>query len=295
MTKFIEHRTVRRAASKDIVVLYHAECTDGFGAAWAAYKTLGTTADYHPVVYQTPPPDGLVGKTIYTLDFTYSRPVMEKLIRDNKQVTALDHHVTARETTELTHDFRYALDHSGAMLAWEYFHPGVPPPYLIRIIEDTDLHRYAIADSVTLSDWLDQFDFEFKLYSKMARTLDSASGVRRALRQGVTIRAYREKLVERMVKNTSYEVEFLGHRVLAVTAEQFHSEIGNELAKDHPFGVTWRVRRDGVCVSLRSAPGGINVAEIALRYGGGGHEHAAGFTVPTLDDLPFTQVQSSER
>lgn len=290
MTKFTERRTERRGSSKKIAVLYHAECTDGFGAAWAAYKVFGSKAEYFPVVHQMPPPDGLTGKTIFMLDFTYPRSILEQLMRDNEHVTAIDHHVSARAATELTHDFRYALDHSGAMLAWQYFHPGVPPPYLLRVIEDIDLYRLAIPDSITLSDWLDQYDFDFKLYTKLARTLESPAGLRRALRQGAVIRAYREKLVERQVRNMAYEVELDGHRVLAVTTELFHSEIAAEIAKGRPFGLVWRVRRDGVSVSLRSAPDGMNVAEIAVRYGGGGHEHAAGFTVPTVDDLPFRRV-----
>jgi len=37
--------------NKEIVVLYHANCLDGFGAAYAAWKKFGDTADYIPVQY----------------------------------------------------------------------------------------------------------------------------------------------------------------------------------------------------------------------------------------------------
>ena len=36
----------------------------------------------------------------------------------------------------------------------------------------------------------------------------------------------------------------------------------------------------GRTFSLRSADGGMDVSEVAKRYGGGGHAKAAGFTVP---------------
>ena len=33
---------------KDIVVIYHAHCQDGFGSAYAAYQKFGDTATYIP-------------------------------------------------------------------------------------------------------------------------------------------------------------------------------------------------------------------------------------------------------
>jgi oligoribonuclease NrnB/cAMP/cGMP phosphodiesterase (DHH superfamily) len=290
MTKFIEHRNGRRAASKDIVVLYHAECTDGFTAAWAAFLKFGTNAEYIAVENQVPPPEGLTGKTLYMLDITYGEEIIRRLIQENTQVTAIDHHVTAETATRLTQDYRYAVDKSGARLSWEYFHPDVPAPYLVRIVEDMDLYRFALADTLTLFDWLDLFDFDFKTYTKIARQLDTPTGLRRALRQGTLLAQYRERAVERLVHNASYEVQFAEFRVLALTTEIYHHEVANKLAIGHPFGVAWRVRRRGVYVSLRSTPDGIDVGQLAKRYGGGGHAHAAGFLVPTVDDLPFRPV-----
>ncbi len=51
------------------------------------------------------------------------------------------------------------------------------------------------------------------------------------------------------------------------------------------FAMTWFVDKEGrVNVNLRSGKnGGANVAEIAKRYGGGGHEHAAGFNMQFSD------------
>ena len=290
MTKFIEHRNGRRPASKGIVVLYHAECTDGFTAAWAAFRSLGTKAQYIPVENQVAVPEGLTGKRIYTLDITFPRSVTEQLMRDNTQVTSLDHHVTVEDVTKMTHDFRYASDKSGARLAWEYFHPDEPVPYLVRIVEDFDLHRLAIPETLTLFDWLDMFDFDFKQYTKIARQLDTPTGLRRALRQGALIRQYREQAVQRLVHNAAYEVRFGDYRVLAVNTEIYHHEVASALAAGRPFGVAWRIRREGVYVSLRSATDGINVGELAMQFGGGGHAHAAGFLVRSVTDLPFSPV-----
>jgi len=293
MTKFTEHRNGTRKVSKNIIVLYHAGCTDGFTAAWAAFRALGKKAEYIAVEHQVPPPEILTGKILYLLDFTYSRPVMEKLIDDNKQVTAIDHHVTAEEVTKLTHDYRYALDKSGARLAWEYFHPNAGVPYMVRIVEDMDLHRLALPETETIFDWLDMYDFDFKIYTKLVRQLDSPAGLKRALKRGALLRVYREKLVNRLVRNGAYEVQFGQYRVLCVTTELFHSEVANALSVGRPFGVVWRMHAHGVYVSLRSQEDGIDVGKLAQQYGGGGHAHAAGFLVPSLADLPFTLITTN--
>ena len=137
---------------------------------------------------------------------------------------------------------------------------------------------------------LDLFDFDFKQYTKIARQLDSPSGLRRALRQGTLLTQYRERAVDRLVHNAAYEIQFGEYRVRAVTTEIYHHEVANKLSIGRPFGVAWRIRREGVYVSLRSTKEGIHVGELAKRYGGGGHAHSAGFLVPTLADLPFSPV-----
>lgn len=290
MTKFIEHRSRRRPAVKHIVVLYHAECTDGFVAAWAAYKKFGLKAQYIPVEHQVPPPEDLVGREIYMVDFTYPREVTERLMAVNSRVTAIDHHVSVAEVTRITTDGVYDNDQSGAMLSWKYFNPGITPPFLVRIVQDYDLYRLVIPETELLIDWLDLFDFDFKAYDRVARMLERPAGLKRALKQGTLVKQYREKVVERLVANAAYEVQFENYRVLAVTTELFHAETATVLAKGRPFGIAWRVRRKGTYCSLRSDPDQVNVAELAVRYGGGGHAHAAGFVVPTPADLPFRPV-----
>jgi len=53
-------------------VLYHSPCYDGFGAAYAAWRSLGDTAEYIPVSHGNPPPDLPKGSHVYIIDFSYS-------------------------------------------------------------------------------------------------------------------------------------------------------------------------------------------------------------------------------
>ena len=60
-------------------VIYHADCTDGFGAAYAAWKQLGNRAEYHACKHGTKPPD-VKGKTVAILDFSFNNATTKKMI-----------------------------------------------------------------------------------------------------------------------------------------------------------------------------------------------------------------------
>ena len=119
-------------------VLYHANCDDGFGAAWAARKKLGDAAVYVPVKYGDPLPPTVTGERVYVVDFSYPRDVLETLA-DRCKVVVLDHHKTAQEDLADLPFAEFDMERSGAGMTWDYFFPGQPRPPLIDHIEDRDL------------------------------------------------------------------------------------------------------------------------------------------------------------
>ena len=52
------------------VVIYHANCNDGFGAAYGAWKLLGNRAEYFACKHGDAPPD-VKGKRVVILDFSF--------------------------------------------------------------------------------------------------------------------------------------------------------------------------------------------------------------------------------
>ena len=155
---------------KDIVVLYHANCLDGFGAAYAAWKALGDTAEYIPVQYGNPTPlpdaDLIFGKIVYVLDFSYKADQIVRLERLVRGLIIIDHHSGALlelqnaldaldkidEDSDPTmpahcYSYHYGIDKCGAVLTWEYFNPispgypllAKPVPKLLLHIQDGDL------------------------------------------------------------------------------------------------------------------------------------------------------------
>ena len=63
------------------------------------------------------------------------------------------------------------------------------------------------------------------------------------------------------------------------------SDAALAMAQGEPFAACyWDTERTRI-FSLRSADEGVDVSVIATAYGGGGHQHAAGFAVPRDHEL----------
>ena len=103
---------------KDIVVLYHDNCADGFSGAWIARKKFGDGADYIGLRHQTEPLEGLEGKEVYMIDFAYPTKITEELVKVAKSLVILDHHITTKEIVESVPGSIYDGDHSGSVIAW---------------------------------------------------------------------------------------------------------------------------------------------------------------------------------
>ena len=135
------------------LVIYHANCADGYGAAFAAWLVLGDEAEYVPCQYGKQAEEFMTSlafdREVYILDFSFPKNVMNEIFRRAEYVVLLDHHKTAFETYDKNPAFPWReLDSradillnsgkSGAVLAWEYFHPEKTIPMFIRLIDTRD-------------------------------------------------------------------------------------------------------------------------------------------------------------
>ncbi len=265
------------------VVLYHASCADGFCSAWVARGVLKGDVEFIPVQYGQNPPGAAKDKDVrlYVLDFCYPRDVMVQLADGRAaDMVVLDHHKTAQEAlTGFAADYpnvlvKFDMDKSGGRLAWEHFYAtaGMPVPWLVDYTEDRDLWRWELPNSWEVNAAVRSYPFDFDIWNAL-----HASDRATLVKEGAGILRAEAQTVAAHVRNAS-EIELAGDRVLCVNATTLISEIAGELAKGRPFGVCFFVRADGKRVySLRSAPDGRDVAEIAKSFGGGGHTHAAGY------------------
>lgn len=291
MTKFRENRKTVRQITKPIVVFYHADCTDGFTAAWVAWKKFGNKAEYIAQSYSDPPPV-IKNKEIYTLDFTFEKPgAIEKFMKQNKRLTSIDHHISNKNITLSTYKPLYALHHSGCTLAWKYFFPNKPVPKFLLVVEDVDLWRNKIKGNTELYSYLDLFDFDFKNYSRVISDFEIPNKREKILRMGNTINKYKAKMIKRHINKYAHLVKFVGHEIYAINSADFASEIGHRLYTQFPpFAIIWKEdKRGGITVSLRG-DGSVNIAKIAAKYGGGGHHNASAFRLKSFKDIPWKNI-----
>ena len=153
---------------KNIVILYHAKCADGFGSAYAAWKKFGADADYIPVRDRRTPPPGLTGKDVYILDFSYSPEVFSTIERNAKSLTVIDHHKGVEKEVRALKNHVFDNNHSGAVLSWKYFHLGTPVPKLLAYVEDGDLWKFALPSSKEVAASVHNHGFDFEVWDRLA-------------------------------------------------------------------------------------------------------------------------------
>ena len=258
------------------LVIYHAGCTDGFGAAYAAWKLLGDRAEYYAAKYGEPPPD-VTGKNVVVLDFSYDNVTTKSLIKSAKSFLIIDHHKSAMVELHDVTCTRFDMNHSGAMLAWKFFHPGKDAPRMIKFIEDRDLWKWEIPYSKEFSAAFDMVKFDFEEFDKY---LDD-SEVDNAQERGAYILAYSKTVISKISKHASPR-KIGGKDVLVVNSPHWMSEIGAALSPKCDFALIWYYDHEThqVKVSLRAHHEDSDVSEVAKRFGGGGHRLAAGFVLP---------------
>lgn len=275
---------------REIIVLYHADCPDGFGGAWVAHKKFGDKADYVGVHHDLPPPEGLENKEIYMIDFTYPTEIVREMISRNKSVTSIDHHVTREEATKLTKDYLYAVNNSGSVLAWKYFNKDEPVPLLLQFIEDQDLWKFKFPETAPIVTCIDSYDYDFLVWDRLIKEVEDEETRKIFLEKGNLMLKYKDEMIKRIIESNAKVVEFEGYVAYAVNApHEFASEIGaNLIAKKPPLAIIWYEGNDGVHVSLRS-DGTVDVSKVAEKFGGGGHKASAGFSLTSLNKLPWKE------
>ncbi len=281
------------------LVIYHANCWDGFCAAWIARKALGD-AEFFPANYGQSPPD-VTDRVVYMLDFSYPRDVMDRLLTAARRTVVLDHHKTAQAALDGFHqpesgiDVIFDMDKSGARLTWLWFTmegyalwtPHQPrAPWLVDYTEDRDLWRHALEGTHEINAALRSYPLDFALWDQFEQKEPRST----FYYEGAAIRRRERQIVEDHVRNArmcSFSLMVGGPQaaddqlVPIVNATTLFSEIAGELARGHAFAACYFDRQDGKRQwSLRSAPDGADVSEIAKAHGGGGHKHAAGFEQP---------------
>ena len=265
-------------------VIYHADCTDGFGSAYSAWKLLGNRAEYHACKHGTLPPD-VKGKSVVILDFSFDNATTKKMIEEAEALLIIDHHKSAMVELHDISNTHFDMTKSGAILSWEFFHPGKESPKFIKYIQDRDLWAWELEYSKEFSAAFDMVPFEFEEFEKF----EDDSVFDDARKRGSFILAYSKTVVKKVCEQAQKR-KMDEKEVLVVNSSHWMSEIGARLASDCDFAMIWFWDHEtqDTKVSLRAFHDTVDVSEIAKQFGGGGHKKAAGFQLPKdkhIEDL----------
>lgn len=281
-------------------VLYHDNCTDGKGAALAAWMRLGDRdldgkkIEYLPVQYGNQPPNITAGEEIVMVDFSYPREAILDMALIAGKITIIDHHKTAQaalsapfprqfDTEPLCEvECIFDMEKSGAVLAWEYFYPDSDIPELLQHIQDRDLWRFELPRTKEIHKGLSLYA-DFREWEDL---ILYPNKLREVAAEGAAIDAYLEAQSKKIIETPPmlWPLEMAVVPVYNLMGFMISETLHLALEKypEAPYAVNYfDIPDEGKRVySLRSRRGtDVDVSEIAKKYGGGGHKHAAGFAL----------------
>lgn len=274
---------------------YHKNCSDGFGAATAAYwhhPKSNFIALGHGDKVELVDEDSI----LYFLDIAPKKQVIDELRASGRRCIIIDHHKTALEEHGNEHpDNHFDMSHSGAVLTWNFFKSSIEEevPQLLQYIEDKDLWRFQLPYSKEINAVVYKTPKDFLCFLDLQnRLVVSYSSFERVVQEGRDILNAERYYID-SAKKYGVIGSFAGYEnVIVINALPYVvSELLNEYANKYDcfFAVAWYHSEDGKFkYSLRSKDNGPDVGLIAkmiadeLKCVGGGHKNAAGFVSETL-------------
>lgn len=287
---------------------YHNDADGHCAAHWVnvSYSDLYDEPDYDyeyiEMTYSTPFPIESIRKdeVVYIVDFSISPDEMRELLKITKNVTWIDHHITAIEKYK---DFEYDIRGvrydgvAACMLTYCYLnhmtdggHGEIKPfeiemsykaPFYTELIADWDVWTFDFGnltkafitafnaeDTHPLGDFWSKVDYDFTQH---------------LIGKGFIMLEYRDGYMKDYTK-LGFEVEFEGYRCFAMNIGHANSEFFKSI-DDGSYDIFMPFVFDGSDWTLSMySKGDVDVSEIAKKYGGGGHKNAAGFH---CDELPW--------
>ena len=278
------------------IVIFHADCSDGFGAAWAVYSKFGPDrVEYIPGTHANKKGaeefwlEKVKGKNVVCYDFSFSRQLTEKIHAAAGSFQVIDHHISAQmELDDLDYCY-FDMDKSGAVLAWESISPEIMTPTLLAYVQDRDLWRWALPHSKAIWNYISSCERSFLEWDRIDHEFRSTGGTKNMADAGAAM----EAKVANISKDIADDMEMwivAGHSVpVSNCPRALRSDVCEDLgnAGKFPFVGCYQVEEGTATWSLRSNHGTEDVSAIASGFpGGGGHKEAAGFTI-SVDRMDF--------
>lgn len=279
----------RCAPDRPLLLGYHRSCPDGALAAALLSERLrseGSRFDLLPLeAGRAPAKKRARGRDVVLIDLCPGATALASLIEIAASVFVLDHHVASEPVAAAYPKHVFLADgRCGALLCWQMLHGDADVPEFVRIVNAVDHYRMDDPDIAALSVLIRDARTPRSALALAARFTREREVVLGEARQAA--RNWRQRVAEYAKAATPGWLQDVRVRTVELAARDgaLASDVGNAIAAVHGgVALVYRRAGDKVRHSLRSRPGhGPAVHELAARFGGGGHRHAAGMI---SDDL----------
>lgn len=284
--------------------LYHVDNDGKCAGYWV--KTLAKHYDdyekeFIPINYGIEFPFDTIkeNEQIYIVDYSIFPEEMDKLLDITKDVIWIDHHASAIKRYEnYPHDIK-GLRYdgiAGCMLTYCYLKhmtdggTGNEKEFTPSMTKDAPMFTKYIAD---YDVWTFEFGDDTKKFSLGSHLYDltptshaweyfrfhpSCSEI---IKQGEVIIRYNDNWAKNYCEHKGFETEFEGYKCFALNLAMVSSDHFKSIdQKDYDMFIGFSYDGNLWTYSLRSNK--VNCSEIAMKYGGGGHKGAAGFSTKEL-------------
>ena len=228
--------------------------------------------------------------TVIITDFTLPVEVVQRMQGLGRQVIWIDHHPVSKEMQEVRRRTQGVTDKraSAALLTWKFF-CDQPVPKIIEYVSDYDLFEFKIPTTM-------EFNRGTRIYSMEAdrnmrfwtSLIENDRKTDKITAHGRVVEAVNEQYRLKFRDDFVFRTRINDLEVLVANVRGFDSTLFNKCDLEGiealvTFGYSSKLQH-WRC-SIYNAPGTTtNVRPTAIRYGGGGHEGAAGFECL---ELPF--------
>lgn len=265
------------------LVIYHANCYDGFTAAWIARQAMPDCELFKGRYGEDPPYALSQERDVYIVDFSYPREQMEKLLAMTGAIgnlVVLDHHKTAEAACQGLSFCTFDMERSGAGMTWDHFNEGKERPAWIDRVEDRDLWRWRCDNTADVHAFIASLPMTMENWD----IIDSFA-IEQVAEGGRVINRYIETSIEK-VCSLARLIVIDGVTVVVLNIPFLNaSETATALLFEHPtavYSMTYSQGADGRWGYSLRCRSGFDVSGIAKLHGGGGHAEAAGFATDVL-------------
>jgi oligoribonuclease NrnB/cAMP/cGMP phosphodiesterase (DHH superfamily) len=263
---------------------YHNDA-DGRASAAIVRRALGSEIHLHEINYGDllPWDEIMQAQHIIMVDFSLPLPEMLRMATD-RRFTWIDHHISAiNDLHEAASEWDGLQDLSAAacILTWRFFFAGQPVPRAITLIGDRDIWANEYPDTATFGEGLNQQDTRpenDRLWKPLLD--DDPHAVQELIDLGSTLYRARLRDIYRTTARFGQKVNFEGYLTLVVN-NRGNGDLGEHIRKlgyDIAYCYIEGPQNGKIITFVTLFSDKVDVSVIAQKFGGGGHQGAAGFS-----------------